>query len=370
MSRPLQARIDLAAIQHNFRLARAYADSARVLAVIKANAYGHGAAPVARALATEANAFGVACAEEALELRDSGIRAPILLLEGPFAAAELDLIDQARLMTVVHDARQLDWVLQARPRHPLCVWLKIDTGMHRLGMTGEEGRAAHARLAACPQVGELVLMTHFARADEADTAPTDHQMADFARLLASIPAGTPPARSLANSAAILTRPDTHADWIRPGIMLYGLDPLEHPHPRAAALRPAMSLTSQLTAVRDLGPGEAIGYGGRFVCQRPTRVGVVAGGYADGYPRHAPDGTPVAVNGQLTCLIGRVSMDMLTVDLSNQPQARPGDPVELWGTQISANAVAAASGTISYELLTGLSRRVPLRYQPSDVANAD
>ncbi|EIC22137.1 alanine racemase [Thiorhodovibrio frisius] len=365
MSRPLQACVDLAAIQHNYRLARACAGGARALAVIKANAYGHGAVAVARALVAEAAAFGVACVEEALELRESGIHTPILLLEGPFETAELELVDQVGLMTVVHDARQLDWVLGARPQQPLSVWLKIDTGMHRLGLTPEDGRAAYARLAACPHVGELVLMTHFARADEADPGPTDRQLADFATLAGSIPTVRPAtrevARSLANSAAILTRPDTHAEWVRPGIMLYGLDPLDHPHPHAALLRPALCFVSELTAVRELAAGEAIGYGGRFVCERPTRVGVVATGYADGYPRHAPDGTPVAVNGQLTRLIGRVSMDMLMVDLSEQPQAQPGDPVELWGTQVSANAVAAASGTISYELLTGLSRRVPLRY---------
>ena len=358
MSRPLQAQIDLAAIRHNYRLAKDCAPGARALAVIKANAYGHGAVAVARALAGQADAFGVACSEEAMELRDSGVRDPILLLEGPFDAAELDLIDQARLMTVVHDARQIDWVLNARPRQPLGIWLKIDTGMHRLGLPPEDGRVAHARLAACPHVGQIWLMTHFARADAADPAPTDRQLDAFSTLAPAAPAP----RSLANSAAILTRPDTHADWVRPGIMLYGLSPLDYPHARAEALRPAMQFASRLTAVRELPPGEAIGYGGRFVCQRPTRVGVVATGYADGYPRHAPDGAPIAVNGQLTRLIGRVSMDMLTLDLSEQPWARPGDPVELWGAQVSANAVAAASGTIGYELLTGLSRRVPLRYR--------
>ncbi len=366
MSRPIRARVDLAAIRHNYFLARQLAGGARALAVIKANAYGHGAVAVARALSDTADAFGVACREEALELREAGIHSPILLLEGIFDPCELDALERLDLMTVVHNERQLHWILSARPSAPLRVWLKIDTGMHRLGLTPEQGRAAHAQLAACAHVGELVLMTHFARADEGDQAPTDQQIARFAALSASIQAP----RSLANSAAILTRPDSHADWVRPGIMLYGLDPLDHPHPHAKALRPALSFESELTAVRELAAGEAIGYGGRYVCERPTRVGVVATGYADGYPRHAPDGTPVAVNGHRTRLIGRVSMDMLTVDLTDQPQAQPGDPVELWGTQVSANAVAAASGTISYELLTGLSRRVPLHYQPLGIAHAD
>ncbi|MBK5971001.1 MULTISPECIES: alanine racemase [Thiorhodovibrio] len=357
MSRPIRAQVNLAAIQHNHRLARQLAGGARVVAVIKANAYGHGAVTVARALAAEADAFAVACSEEALELRESGIHNPILLLEGIFDPVELETLERLALMTVVHDQRQLQWLLNARPRQPLRVWLKVDTGMHRLGLAPEQAVAAYRQLASCPHVGELVLMSHFARADEADPAPTDRQLARFASL--SDTAAGP--RSLANSAAILTRPDTHADWVRPGIMLYGLSPLEQGHPHADALQPAMCFESELTAVRELPAGAAIGYGGRFVCQRPTRVGVVAAGYADGYPRHAPDGTPVAVNGQRTRLIGRVSMDMLTVDLTDQPQAKPGDPVELWGNLVSANEVAAASGTISYELLTGLSRRVPLRY---------
>lgn len=357
MPRPISAQVDLGAIRHNYRLARQLTGGARVLAVIKANAYGHGAVAVARALAEEADGFGVACGEEALELRESGIRNPMLLLEGIFDPRELATLERLALMTVVHDQRQLEWLLNARPSVPLAVWLKVDTGMHRLGLAPEHAATAYRQLAACPHVGELVLMTHFARADEADPVPTDRQLACFA----SLSRATSAARSLANSAAILTRPDTHADWVRPGIMLYGLSPLAHAHPHADALQPAMHFTSQLTAVRALRAGEAIGYGGRFVCQQPTRVGVVATGYADGYPRHAPDGTPVAVNGQRTRLIGRVSMDMLTVDLTDQPQARPGDPVELWGRQVSANEVAAASGTISYELLTGLSRRVPLAY---------
>lgn len=357
MSRPICAHIDLAAIHHNYRLVRRLAADAQVVAVIKANAYGHGALAVAQTLAEEADALGVACLEEALELREAGVRSPVLLLEGIFDPEELESVDRLNLMMVVHDQRQLRWVLQARPRRLLRVWLKIDTGMHRLGFAPESVSSIYLQLASCPHIGELVLMTHFARADQADPEHTNRQLSGFMLLseLLSAPG------SLANSAAILTRPDSHADWVRPGIMLYGLDPLDYAHPCAAALRPAMRFESQLTAVRELPPGEAIGYGGRFVCERPTRVGVVAAGYADGYPRHAPDGTPILVNGELTQLIGRVSMDMLTVDLSAQPRACPGDPVELWGQQVSATAVAAASGTLSYELLTGLARRVPLRY---------
>ncbi|MBK1647433.1 alanine racemase [Rhabdochromatium marinum] len=364
MSRPTQAHIDLAAIRHNFHLAKRLVGGAQVLAVIKANAYGHGAVAVARALETQADALGVACSEEALELRESGIRAPIVLLEGIFEPLERQWLDRLNLTPVVHNRQQLNWLLEARPRQPLGVWLKLNTGMHRLGLAPQQASAAYTELSRCPHIDRVVLMTHFARADEAASAPTDAQLACFKRHCAGIAAP----RSLANSAAILSRPDSHADWVRPGIMLYGLDPLDHDTPQAADLRPALRFESALTAVRELAVGESIGYGGRFVCTRPTRVGVVAAGYADGYPRHAPDGTPVAVNGTRTQLIGRVSMDMLTVDLTELPQAQPGDPVELWGPQISATSVAAASGTISYELLTSLSRRVPLHYYNATAAD--
>lgn len=360
MSRPIRAHVNLAAIRHNCRLVRRLAGNARLLAVVKADAYGHGAVAVARALAAEADAFGVACSEEAQELRESGIASPILLLEGLFDPSEAPLLERLELMTVVHDQRQLGWILDARPRRPLRVWLKIDTGMHRLGFAPQQAVAAYRQLLGCPHVGELVLMSHFARADEADCGPTDRQIARFLALSKDIAAPC----SLANSAAILTRPDSHADWVRPGIMLYGLDPLDHPHPHAETLRPALRFASALTAVRDLPVGATIGYGGRFVCTRPTRVGVVAAGYADGYPRHAPDGTPVAVSGVLTKIIGRVSMDLLMIDLTDLPNARPGTVVELWGDRVGANVVAAASGTISYELLTGLSRRVPRHYHAS------
>jgi alanine racemase len=358
MARPTRARIDLAAIRHNYRHAKAQAPQARALAVVKADAYGHGAIAVARALAAEADAFAVACTEEALELRDAGIRKPIVLLEGLFHPDELDSLERADLTPVAHSAEQVDWLCRARPSRPLRVWLKMDTGMHRLGLAPTGFAAAHARLAACPHVSEIVLMTHLARADEPDHPATAAQLGCFRTHAGHLPGP----RSIANSAAVLVAPDAHGDWLRPGIMLYGATPFGEAHPSARALRPTMLFESQLISVRQLDPGETIGYGGRFVCERPTRVGVVAAGYADGYPRHAADGTPVAVNGRLTRIIGRVSMDMLTVDLSDQPAARPGDPVQLWGDQVAANAVAAASGTIAYQLFTGRSQRVPLSYE--------
>jgi alanine racemase len=267
---------------------------------------------------------------------------------------------------VVHHQEQLSWILRARPARQIDVWLKMDSGMHRVGLAPPAFAAAYARLAACRHVGAIVLMSHFARADELQCSATAQQMACFERYAGAIPA----ARSLANSAAVMGWPVSHANWVRPGIMLYGASPLAESVPAAASLRPAMYLESSLISVRELAAGEPIGYGARFVCDRPTRVGVVAIGYADGYPRHAVDGAPVAVNGRATRLIGRVSMDMLTVDLTTLADARIGDRVELWGAEVAANAVAAASDTIAYQLFTGITRRVPLCYEDSTCTMAD
>ena len=361
MSRPIRARIDLDALRHNLRYTRELAGPALTVAMIKANGYGHGAVQTARALAGAADAFGVACLEEALDLRESGITEPILLMAGVFSPDELSSVDRLGLWMVVHHWEQLEWVQAARPRRPFDCWLKLDTGMHRLGLTPASFATAYAALSDCPQVGNLVLMTHLARADELDHPSTRRQLALFAGASQRLSAP----RSLANSAAILAWPRAIADWVRPGIMLYGATPLGERHPSAARLRPVMTLESALIAIRDLRPGETIGYGGRYLCKRPTRVGVVAAGYGDGYPRHARDGTPVAVNGRLTRLIGRVSMDMLTLDLTHLQEAHIGDPVELWGGQIKANTVAAASDTISYQLFTGVTGRVPRVYEHSD-----
>jgi alanine racemase len=357
MSRPSYAVIDTQAFVANYRYAKSLAPSARALAVIKANAYGHGAVVLGRILAPEADAFGVASSEEAMELRESGIDNPILLFEGAFEPAEVADAAKHNFMLVLHSQTQLDWLLAAKPIRPLNVWLKVDTGMHRLGFTPQELTGVHARLSASPNVDEIVLMSHFACADETRNPATGRQLALFEQASR----GLDGAVSLANSAAALAWPQAHGDWIRPGIMLYGSSPLEAGHPAGDPLRPVMRLESQLIAIHELAAGDSIGYGGRFTCTEPTRVGVVAMGYADGYPRHAPDGTPVAVNGQLTRLIGRVSMDMLTVDLSKQPEAMIGDPVQLWGDLVSANEVARLSDTIAYELFTGVTRRVHLQY---------
>lgn len=358
MYRPARAVIDTAAFVSNYRHAKSLAANSRAVAVIKANGYGHGAVRLARALQMEADAFGVACIEEALELRESGIQNPILLLEGIFGPDELELVDKLDFGMTIHNRRQLEWIENARPARPFNVWLKLDSGMHRLGFSSEDFAQAFARLKACPHVEDIVLMSHFARADETGEDATLTQLERFKQASANLQKPV----SLANSSAILHWPQTHGDWVRPGIMLYGATPLDRPGEESTALKPVMQLQSEIIAVRELGPGEAVGYGARFVCDKPTRIGVVAMGYADGYPRHARDGTPVAVDDKKTRLIGRVSMDMLTVDLSDIPDAAPGSQVELWGDHIAANEVASHSDTIAYQLFTGITRRVPLLYR--------
>lgn len=356
MARPTRAIINLEAIRQNYRLAKKVSSS-KAMAIIKANAYGHGAVPVAKALADEADAFGVACLEEALEIRESGIKQPLLLLEGVFTPDELVAAGRLNFPVTVHSDQQLQWLLEASLTKPLDVFLKLDTGMHRLGFAPARARELLTKLRDCPHVGSVTLMTHFARADEVDETFTSTQIQRFLRAISDL---RPPV-SIANSAGILAWPVAHGDWVRPGIMLYGSGPLSKPNQHSRLLKPAMTLESELIAVRTLEAGESIGYGGRFRCEESTRVGVVALGYADGYPRHAMDGTPVKIEGLDSRIIGQVSMDMLTVDLTEVPDARIGSKVELWGNQVLANAVATCSDTISYTLFTGITNRVPRFY---------
>jgi alanine racemase len=359
--RPARALIDLDALRHNYQLARR-TSGGRALAVIKADAYGHGAVRCAEHLAGEADGFAVACIEEALELREAGIRAPILLLEGFFDADELQLIVREQLWCVVHSIWQIEAIERSTLDAPLTVWLKLDSGMHRVGLHPAEYQVAWQRLMACGKVGKIVLMSHFARADEPDCPRTAEQLAVFQQARGALQAEI----SLCNSPALLGWPQVLAqqtanDWVRPGIMLYGASPFEQPQALAELLKPVMTLTSRIIAVRELPAGEPVGYGSRFIAERPTRVGVVAMGYADGYPRHAPTGTPVQVDGQRSRLIGRVSMDMLTVDLTDLPAAGLGSVVELWGSQVPASEVALHAGTIPYQLFCNL-KRVPRDYQ--------
>ena len=348
--RPARALIDLQALRHNYQLARELS-GARALAVVKADAYGHGAVRCAQALQDEADGFAVACIEEALELRAAGIRKPILLLEGFFEAAELALIEQHDLWCVVHALWQLEAIELAVLHKPLRVWLKLDSGMHRVGLNPQAFRDAWQRLHVSGKVDHIVLMSHFARADELDCSRSQEQVLVFEQARQGLQAEV----SLRNSPAILGWPNVPSDWVRPGIMLYGATPFERAQAQAARLRPVMTLESKIIRVRELPAGEPVGYGASFVADKPTRVGVVAMGYADGYPRHAPTGTPVFVDGRPARLIGRVSMDMLTVDLSDLPQSGLGSRVELWGPNVLASDVAMRAETIPYELFCNLRR---------------
>lgn len=351
--RPALARIDLDALRHNYRLAR-QRHGGRALAVVKANAYGHGAVRCARALADQADGYAVAFLDEALELRAAGITQPILLLEGVFDAAELAAVAEHGLWQVVHHEDQIRMLEAAPLAAALPVWLKVNSGMNRAGFVGPAVAQAWQRLQASGKVSDITLMTHFARADEPQVIATAEQLAEFDAATRELPGP----RSLANSAAVLGWPDAHRDWARPGILLYGADPMPT---EGNGLRPVMTLESAVIAVREIQPGAPLGYGARFVAGQRTRIGLVAMGYADGYPRTVPDGTPLTVDGQPSQLIGRVSMDMLTVDLTHLPAAGIGSRVELWGKEVPVNRIAAASNTISYELLCNV-KRVGFRYE--------
>jgi alanine racemase len=353
--RPARALIDLQALRHNYQLARE-TTGARALAVIKADAYGHGAVRVAQALEAEADGFAVACIEEALELRQAGIRAPVLLLEGFFEADELALIVEHDFWCVVHSLWQLDALERTAVGKPLNIWLKMDSGMHRVGIHPADYQAAHRRLLASGKVAKVVLMSHFARADELGSVRTDEQVAVFQAAREGLAAEI----SLRNSPGVMGWPKLPSDWVRPGIMLYGATPFDQPQAVADRLQAVMTLESKVICVRELPAGEPVGYGGAFVTQGPTRVGVVAMGYADGYPRQAPTGTPVMIDGQRSQLLGRVSMDMLCVDLTHLPAAGLGSRVELWGKQVLASDVAASAGTIPYQIFCNL-KRVPRLY---------
>lgn len=354
--RPAHALINLSALRHNYRLAKSLT-GCRALAVVKANAYGHGALECAAALSDEADGFAVSSIEEALVLREAGLRQPIVLLEGWFEASELELICQHDLWPVVHHHGQLQDLQQANLRQPLHLWLKLDSGMHRTGFSAEEYPKIWQQLQASSKVASLTSITHFSRADEPESGRTEQQLETFQQVCADFQCPT----SMSNSAGVLAWPQAHGNWVRPGIMLYGSSPFGFAHPQATNLRPVMQLDSRIIAVHQIAASEPVGYGSRFVTNRPSRIGLVAMGYADGYPRHAPDGTPVLVDGQRTSLVGRVSMDMLTVDLTDLPDTGLGSHVRLWGEGLDAGEVASCAGTISYQLFCNLNR-VPRRYQ--------
>jgi len=351
MPRPLTARIDHDALRHNLALARGLAPDSRLMAVVKADGYGHGLLRVASALRS-ADAFAVLTLEDAVALRDAGYRHPVLLLQGFYEAVELPEIAARGLMVVIHEASQLDMLLAWKPPRPVDVHLKMNSGMNRLGLPPEQYRGAVTRLKAWSGLGQLTLMTHFATADE--PAGIHWQMERFDAAAQGIEAP----RSLANSAALVRHDVARSDWVRPGIMLYGVAPSVETAPGDLDLRPAMTLTSRIISVQQLAAGERLGYGGTFTADGATRVGVVACGYGDGYPRHAGTGTPILVDGVRTRTLGRLSMDSLYVDITQLPQAGVGSTVTLWGEGLPAQEVASAAGTIAYQLLCGITRRVP------------
>ncbi|HUH37454.1 MAG TPA: alanine racemase [Spongiibacteraceae bacterium] len=353
------ATIDLAALRHNLHRARALAPGSKLMAMIKANGYGHGLLPVARAL-SDADGLAVARLDEAVQLREQGLAQRLLLLGTLLDDDDLALCAQHHIDIVIHEADTARRLARARLPRPVHCWLKLDTGMHRLGLMPGQLQPVLDTLAASAAVGEQVLMTHFACADEVDSAATAEQLACFAAMTRGL--GLP--TSLANSAALIDQPASHGDWNRPGIMLYGDNPL-HGH-REVDVRPVMTLSARVLAVRDIPPGAAVGYGATWISRRPSRIATVGIGYGDGYPRHAPNGTPVLVNGHRAALAGRVSMDSICVDVTDCGPVSPGDPVELWGRALPAREIADHAGTISYALFTGISQRVEFVYEGLDV----
>jgi alanine racemase len=354
MTRIIRARVDAAALRHNLRQLRAAAPGARVMAVVKANAYGHGLVPTALAL-PDADAFAVARLEEGLQLRSAGILQPVVLLEGVFSAEQLAEAARHGFELVVHDPLQLALLEGHAGPHRFTLWLKIDTGMNRLGFRPEEFAAAYRRLQtlAVPAL-EIRLLTHLARADELDCEMTREQVARFGALL---PPGV--VTSIGNSAGTLGWAEARGDWVRPGLALYGVSPFPDRVGADLGLRAAMTLETTVIAMRRVPRGETVGYGGAWRATRESRIAILAAGYGDGLPRHLATGTPVLVVGREAPLVGRVSMDMIAVDVTDLDDVSVGSSAQIWGVALPVERVAAHAGTIAYELICGVSQRVPL-----------
>ncbi|MGQ0587380.1 MAG: alanine racemase [Gammaproteobacteria bacterium] len=347
------ATIDLAAIRHNLGVVRQFAPRSKLMAAIKADGYGHGAVPVARALEEHADAFAVACLEEALVLREARIKASLVLLEGILSMEEARLCLRHTLQVVVHDHWQLE-ILEALPQGArVSLWVKLDTGMHRLGFPLGDVPGLWQRIQARPDWEFCGWITHLACADEPENPATREQVAAFEGALN----GLPGARSIANSAGLIAWPQARTDWVRPGLMLYGASPMPGKTGADLGLKPAMKFESRLIAVRDYEKGAAIGYGAIFRCPERMRIGVAAVGYADGYHRSMAGGTPTLVRGKRASMVGRVSMDMITLNLQDAPEAQVGDPVLLWGPGLPVELIADRARTVAYELLCGLTQRV-------------
>jgi len=352
--RTATAIINRQALVDNYQTIKQLAPNSQILAILKANAYGHGLERIASALPF-ADAFGVARIEEALALRACGIVAPIVLLEGFFAAEDLPILAVNNLQTIIHNEAQLTILCQASLAKPLKVWLKIDSGMHRLGIDPAQFTHFYQTLQQSNNVADdIVLMSHLACADNPYSEQTQHQIALFTELTHH---HNEP-KSLANSAGICAWPSSHFDWIRPGLMLYGVSPMQTTADSPCiTLTPVMTMQSSLIAIRKIAANEPVGYGATWRSSKATTIGVIAIGYGDGYPRHAINGTPVLINGRRVPLVGRVSMDMITVDLGEQSQDSLGDIVILWGEQLPIEEIATCATTIPYEILCNITRRV-------------
>ena len=362
MTRPIRAEISASALRHNYHFAKRVAPQSQVFAVVKANAYGHGLERVARVL-HDADAFATLELDSAATLRKMGVGQPILMLEGFFDRDEIPVYCQHRLMTAVHSEVQMDMLLHEPLSSPLTVFLKMNSGMNRLGFPAERFPAELHKAEALQQkgvIGDLVLMTHFANADTPDGV--GDQLKRFVDAVYAAN-GSLLQRSVANSAATIRYPETHFQWVRPGIMLYGSSPFADETAAELGINPVMTLRSEVIGVQTIERGDRVGYGGVFTARKRMRIGIVACGYADGYPRHAPgtneQGTPVLVGGRRTRTVGRVSMDMLAVDITDLPHVHIGAPVTLWGEGLPADEVAHAAGTVAYELFCAVAPRVKM-----------
>jgi alanine racemase len=357
MTRPSYIEINLPAIQSNLAVAKRLAPNAKVLACVKADAYGHGAVEVARSLQDSADLLGLACLDEALELKEFGINTPALLLEGCFDETEWRLASEQGFSSAIHNQNQLDTFLNSQLAKPVNIWLKMDSGMHRLGFDPNNYKAAYLALSQSKHCASLTLMSHFACSEELDNPFNNQQLETFLTTTQGLDGQC----SMANSAAILTRPDTHLDWIRPGYMLYGNSPMAGESPFDRELTHAMSLCTEVISIRDIGAGEGVGYNHAWRADAPSRIAVAAIGYGDGYPRNAKNGSPVLVDGNSASTVGHIAMDMMLIDVSHLPNTRVGSKVELWGPDLPASKVAEHSGMSGYELLTRLTKRLPRRY---------
>lgn len=365
MSRPFTVELDLGALRHNVKRIRDSAPQSKILAMIKANAYGHGLISIAKAL-PDVEGFGVSCSEEALYLRQAGLKQRIVLMGGLFSKDEISLLNNYKLDTVIHDCNQLRLLTEHPLPHTINVWLKINTGMNRLGFLPNDFSAVLQKLNHCPWLNIVCVMTHFSSADELGDTTTQRQIKLFEQTIKAYKFPT----SLANSAAILAFPKIHADWVRPGLMLYGVSPFSDSSGAQHALKPVMTLKSEVISIHQLESGDRVGYGGTWIAPKPLRVGVVAIGYGDGYPHRAESGTPILVNDKLSELIGQVSMDMLTVNLSNQRDAKLGDPVVLWGTGLPLEQVAESTSSFRFELLCGINRGQLIRTRIEEINDAE